>query len=54
MEGFIGGVIGLIIGVGLHLLELNAYQRNLVMTANSHQNEKILGKWYSIKPMDRN
>lgn len=33
--------------------QLYWYKKNLVLTANSHQNEKINGKWYNISPSER-
>jgi hypothetical protein len=33
--------------------QLYWYKKNLVLTAYSHQNEKINGKWYNIYPSKR-
>jgi hypothetical protein len=52
-ENIIAFQIGLAIGVVLGWLNNYYYKKNLALTANSHQNEKIFGEWYSIKPTKR-
>jgi hypothetical protein len=43
---------GLIIGVVIMFANEYLYKKNLVLTADRHQSEKILGKWYKIIPED--
>ena len=46
-------ILGLAVGTVLGLASNHVYKRNLVSVAYSHQNEKILGEWFSIKPLSR-
>ena len=46
-------IISFIIGVLLGSQQYYFYKKNLVLTAESHHNEKINGKWYNIYPSER-